>query len=216
MPSSWHAKDDAQRDFAAVGDQDFLNISAIQKLSAVSFQPSASRPPLADSVQLPVLLRPDRQTPLAVLHRLSVLDVDSDDLPVDSESISFINFIASMMQSTCPVFTRIQSDERRRAGLRRPVERPTIGDLRTASSISVSPGRLSPALQPSAHPPRTEGRMRSGRRPPPPDEAAGNRCTEGPRPASVRTAKARPFFFFFFFFFSCSISIRRARGPGPD
>jgi hypothetical protein len=48
----------------------------------------------------------DGKKPLAVLDRLSVLDVSVDDLALVSDVISFISFIASMMQSTWSFWTR--------------------------------------------------------------------------------------------------------------
>ena len=62
-----------------------------------------------------MLRRLDGKQRFAVLHRLAVLHELRHDGPETSDSISFISFIDSMMQSTCPGVTRSPNlDERRR------------------------------------------------------------------------------------------------------
>ena len=89
-------EDHPQRDLAAVGDQDLLEHQ----------------------------LQPDREQPLAVLHRLAVLDVDVDDLAVvfgvdlvhqlhrfdDAEHLALVHAVAD-------------SKQRLRSGLGRAIER---------------------------------------------------------------------------------------------
>ena len=72
--------DDPQGNLAAIRDQDLVE----HQLGSLTFT---------------------RKQPLAELDRLAVLDVDRRDLAIASLSISFISFIASMMQSTWPFFT---------------------------------------------------------------------------------------------------------------
>ncbi len=61
---------------------------------------------LADDRQkLFLAARPNAEERLAVLHRLAILTNISTTSPATSDSISFINFIASIMQSTCPAST---------------------------------------------------------------------------------------------------------------
>ncbi len=72
--------DHAERDLAAVGDQYFLNMS-----DAAS--------------------RTDGEQSFAVFHGAAVLHQLCDEVPATSDSISFISFIDSMMQSTFPVST---------------------------------------------------------------------------------------------------------------
>ena len=96
--------DDAQRDLPAVGDQDFLEHRSIRSPSVSGL---------------------DGEQPLAVLHRLAVLDVGAHDLAVvlrgdlvhqlhrfdDAEHLILLDALADF-------------DERRGARLRRSIERP--------------------------------------------------------------------------------------------
>jgi hypothetical protein len=90
---------DAQRDLAAVGDEDLLRRRDQAFLMRKSFWPNSTA--------------------------LAVLRVDLDDRAAQSASISFISFMASTMQSVCPVaHLRADLHERGRVGARRAVERP--------------------------------------------------------------------------------------------
>ena len=63
-----------------------------------------------------MLRRLNREQRFAVLHRSPVLHQLRHDVPETSHSISFISFIDSMMQSTCPgCYAIADLDERRRA-----------------------------------------------------------------------------------------------------
>ena len=118
---------DAQRDLAAIGDQDL-----VEQLVG------AAAPPCG------LLL--DHEQRLAELDRLAVFDEDRLDMPAVSASISFISFIASMMHSVSPCCDRVADlDERLRAGRcgaieradHRALHRVAFGRRRAAAAVGA-------------------------------------------------------------------------------
>ena len=167
MPSSRHAKMIAHRDFAAVRDQNFLE----------------HRRPLG----------PDREQPLAVLHRLAVLDVDVDDFAV----VLGVDLVHQLHRfddaEHLPLLhRRADFDERRRARLGRPIERADdrrLDDrqLDVASSSASSRGGAAGAGADGAGA-GGDGRRRGRRRRP---ASAAHRPSRRPHPSGP-SAAARP------------------------
>ena len=91
---------DAQRDFAAIGDEDF-----IEHERRVSGQLSSSSL--------------DNHQRLAEFDRLAVLDEDLLTVPARGAGIWFIVFIASMISSVSPLSPAADLDERLGAGFGR-------------------------------------------------------------------------------------------------
>ena len=91
--------------------------------------------------------RLDQEQLLSELHRLGVLDQDLGRRGRStSDSISFMSFIASMMQTVCPTSTRVPDLDvrigvRRRGAVERPHHRRGDRDVGVGAGARPRPAR---------------------------------------------------------------------------